>query len=211
LIIHSILLTKISRHTAIKNYPALPLIQYNEKKDDYDFHYPDVFANYILSFPSKSFKSHAKFLGSEITTLNIEAASEGLIFLGDNDTPWLYRDHIYAPAKRGLKYLAENNIGKQFNGAIQVGMDETQTFIEHLAWLVRCNAVLPTIYFTDPGQSMIGNLCQYGNLHISTRSTDHDEKFQSILSKSRFERMFDGICDERFSKTGLIKGRDILV
>jgi hypothetical protein len=173
------MLVKINRQDCIDKYSNLPLRQYNPKEKEYDFYYPKVFANYVLTLSSKSYKGHIKLLGIELTRLTSNMNCDKLIFLGDEKTPWLYREQDYTPAKDGLQYLKDNKIGKRFNGALQVDSIQLQTFIKHLAWLVRANAVLPYIHFTDPGQNITGNICQYGNLHISTKN----KKQTSILRK----------------------------
>ncbi len=205
------MLIKISRQNAINKFPALPLRQYNLKEEDYDFYYPKVFANYILTLPAKSYKGYFKLMGTAINDLKTHLGFDKLIFLGDEKTAWLYRDHDYKPVKEALQYLANNKIGKRFNGAIQVDNTALPVFIQQLCWLVRCNAVLPYIYFIDPEQNIIGNICQYGNLHISTRTKMADNRFKAAISKSKFEYLSDGNCYNRFSKSNTVKGRQILV
>jgi len=205
------MLIKIDRQEAIDNFPNLPLRNFNSRADEDVFNYPKVFANYVLTLASKSYKGHINLLGREIANLTTKLEFDKLIFLGDEKTPWLYRDHDFKPAKGGLKYLIDQKIGKRFNGALQVSKTELPTFIKHLSWLVRCNAILPYIHFIDPGQTIIGNICQYGNLHISTMTATGDIKFNEVISKSKFSFLTDGNCYNKFSKGGAIKGRVITV
>jgi hypothetical protein len=211
LIITHRMLKKISRQNAINKLPTLPLKLYNKKEEEYDFYYPKVFANYILIHPAKSYRGYFKLMGTAITDLTTHLGFDKLIFLGDEKTAWLYRNHDYKPAKEALQYLANNKIGKRFNGAIQVDNISLPVFIQQLCWLVRCNAVLPHIYFIDPEQNIIGNICQYGNLHISTRTKTADNHFKTAISKSKFEYLTDGNCYNRFSKSSTIKGRQIML
>jgi hypothetical protein len=74
------MLTKINRQDAITKYPSLPLREYNSKKGDYDFYYPKVFANYVLTLSSKSYKGHIKLLGTEIIDLTTKLGFDKLIF-----------------------------------------------------------------------------------------------------------------------------------
>ena len=205
------MLTKINRQDCITKYPNLPLSEYNAKEDEYDFHYPKVFAIYTLTLPSKSFKGHIKLLGAELCSLITALGFDKLIFLGDANTPWLYRDHDYPPAKEALQYLANNKIGKRFNGGLQVDIEQLPTFIKHLAWLVRSNAVLPYVHFVDDVQNIIGNICQYGNLHISTKTKNTDTHFKTAIAACKFEYVTDGHCYNKFSKSGAIKGRTATV
>lgn len=209
--IRNSMLIKINRQDTINKFPNLPLREYNLKEEEYDFHYPRVFANYTLTLSSKSYKGHIKLLGIEITNLITNLGFDKLIFLGDVKTPWLYRSHDYKPAKEGLQYLVDNKIGRRFNGALQVDRIQLPTFIKHLAWLVRTNAVLPYVHFIDPEQNIIGDICQYGNLHIATKTKKADKQFKKVISTSRFEYLTDKNCYNKFSKSSAIKGRQIKV
>jgi hypothetical protein len=205
------MLVKINKQDCIDKYSNLPLRQYNSKEKDYHFYYPKVLANYVLTLSSKSYKGHIKLLGIELTGLVTNLGYDKLIFLGDEKIPWLYRENDYKPAKDGLQYLKDNKIGKKFNGALQVDSIQLQIFIKHLAWLVRTNAVLPYIHFTDTGQNIIGNICQYGNLHISTKNKKVDFHFKEVIADSKFEYLTDENCYNKFSKSSVIKGRQIKV
>jgi len=205
------MLIKIDRQEAFDNFPNLPLRHFNSRAEEDVFNYPKVFANYVLTLFSKSYKGHISLLGREIANLTTKLEFDKLIFLGDEKTAWLYRDHDFKPAKEALQYLIDHKIGKRFNGAIQVDTTELPIFIKHLCWLVSCNAVLPTVHFIDPGQTIIGNICQFGNLHISTMTATGDLNFKEVISKSKFSYLTDGNCYYKFSKSGAIKGRVITV
>jgi hypothetical protein len=203
------MLIKINRQDCIHQFPKLPLREYNPKEEEYDFYFPGTVAGYNLTVASKSFRGHVKLLGTALTNLTTELGFDKLIFLGDLDLAWLYRNHDFKPAKEGLKYLTDNKIGKRFNGGLQVDTTELPTFIEHLAWLVRSNAILQTVHFTDPKQHIIGSICQYGNLHIYTTNKKADNLFPERIATSRLEYLPDNICYNKFSKSSAIKGRQI--
>jgi hypothetical protein len=202
---------KISRQEAIDKFPNLPLRHYNPKEDEEVFNYPKVFANYVLTLPSKSYKGHIKILGTQLVSLAKELGYDNLIFLGDEDTAWLRRLITHENFQEALHYLVDNKISKRFNGALQVDTAEISTFIKHLAWLVRANGILPYVHFIDPGQNIIGNICQYGNLHFSTKSKTVDKNFKNAIAKSSFIYLTDESCHNKFKKSGAIKGRTIAV
>lgn len=205
------MIIKIDRQEAIDKFPNLPLRHYNPKEDEDVFNYPKVFANFVLTFSSKSYKGHIKLLGTELVSLANNLGYNNLIFLGDEDIAWLRRFNTYESFQGALQYLVDNKISKRFNGALQVDTVEIPTFIKHLAWLVHTNGILPYVHFIDPGQNIIGNICQYGNLHISTKNKTADKKFKDAIAKSSFTYLTDGNCYNRFSKSGGIKGRTITV
>jgi hypothetical protein len=199
------MLIKIDRQEAIDKFPNLPLRHYNPKKDEDVFNYPKVFANYVLTLPSKSYKGHIKLLGTQIVSLANNLGYDNLIFLGDEDIAWLRRLNTYETFQESLQYLGDNKINKRFNGALQIGTTEMPTFIKHLAWLVRTNGILPYVHFIDPKQNIIGNICQYGNLHISTKNKTADKKFKDAIEKGSFTYLKDRSCYNKFSKSREIK------
>jgi hypothetical protein len=205
------MLIKISRQEAISKFPNLPLRHYDSKEDEDVFNYPKVFANYILTLPSKSYKGHIKLVGTELVALTKGLNCDSLIFLGDIDISWLRRLDTYENFQESLQYLVDNKIGKRFNGALQVDITEIPIFIKHLAWLVRTNGILTYIHFVDQGQNIIGEICQYGNLHFSTMNKKADKIFKELVSKSKFEFMSDTNCINKFSKSSRIKKRSIVV
>lgn len=202
---------KNSRQDAIERFPALPLRKYNKLNGEYDLYYPKTIANYVLTLPSKSYRGHIKMLGTELAILTKRLGMGHLIFMGDLDVPWLYRDHDFKHAKTALQFLVDKKIGKRFNGALQIDRNKLPAFTIHLAWLVRTNAVLPYIHFTEPEQSFIAEVCQYGNLHFYSITKKADKDIKAAFSESKFELMTDMSCYNKFSKNSAIKGRKIKV
>ncbi|RXK61981.1 hypothetical protein ESA94_02910 [Lacibacter luteus] len=205
------MLIKIDRQEAINKFPILPLRHYDKKNDEEIFNSPKVFANYVLTLPSKSYKGHQKLLGTQIAYLVKNLGYDRLVFLGDIDIPWLKRLDTYESFQEALQYLVDNKIGKRFNGALQVDINELQTFIKYLSWLVRTNGIVQYVHFTDPEQNIVADICQYGNLHISTKNKTADTLFKDIVSKSEFTYLTDTNCTNKFSKTNAIKSRTIVV
>ena len=192
------MLIKIDRQDAINRFPNLPLRHYDPKDDEEVFNYPKVFANYVLTLPSKSYKGHIKLLGTQLASLTTYLGYKDLIFLGDSDIAWLRRFKEYKTFQEALQYLLDNKVGKRFNGALQVDIIQLPFFIKNLAWLVRTNGILPYVHFIDPGQNIIGEICQYGNLHVSTKNKTVDKKLKVAIAKSSFTYLTDGSCDNKF-------------
>jgi hypothetical protein len=205
------MLIKIDRQEAIIKFPILPLRHYDINNEEEIFNFPKVFANYILTLPSKSYRGHQKLLGKEITFLVKSLLYDHLVFLGDLNIPWLKRLDTYKAFQEPLQYLVDNKIGKRFNGALQVDITQLQSFIKNFCWLVRTNGILPYVHFTDPGQNVVGNICQYGNVHISTKNKTADKRFKDIVSKSQFIYLTDTNCTNRFTKSSIIEGRTIML
>jgi len=202
---------KIDRKEAITRFQNLPLRHYDIKEDEEVFNYPKVFANYILTLPSKSYKGHIKMFGEELVKLLEALKCDYLIFLGDSDLAWLRRFKEHESFEDSFQYLISNKIGKRFNGAIQVPLSEIPLFIKHLAWLVRTNGIVQYVHFVDPNQNIICDICQYGNLHISSKTKAADILLKNAVSNIKFEYLCEDTCYNKFSKSSSIKGRQITV
>lgn len=150
-------------------------------------------------------------LGTALVSMTQAIRENSLIFLGDTTSPWLYQQNDYQPVKEAQEYLSANGIGKRFNGGIQTTIAELPVFIKHLAWLARCNAALPDIYFTDPGQRLLGHICQYGNLHLNTLNKKADKDLVLFIKSSQFEFGDTNSCYNSFSKSSRIPGRQIIM
>ena len=203
------MITKIARQDAIEKYPYLPLRVWDSKKEEYVEKFPQTYARYVLTLPSKSYRGQIKLLGTELKRLAKSLGFDKLVFLCDLNIAWLKQEHDFKPAKEALKYLADNKVGKRFNGALQLDTTQLSEFIIHLSWLVRTNTLLPYVYFVDHDQNFLGTICQYGNLHFSTITKTADEKFKNVILETKFEFITDHICFDKFSKSGAIKGRQI--
>jgi hypothetical protein len=205
------MLTKINRQACLEKYPKFPLRWYNESIEEQEIAYPKVSSSFILTLSSKTFKGHSKSVGIELTLLMEAMDIDSLIFLGDTDIAWLFRESDYKPAQEALQFLKDHKVGKRFNGALQVAKATLPSFIRHLCWLVRCNGVLPYIYFTDPAQRILGTICQYGNLHMNAINKTAEADLKRLIPKSKFSYLKNGKCQELFSASGTIKGRAIKV
>jgi hypothetical protein len=205
------MLTTIKRQECLEMYSAFPLRSYNFDKDEEVCFYPEIFRSYILTLPSKSFKGHLKALGIELTKLMKTFSADSLIFLGDTETPWLYQDNDYKPVKDAKEYLTANKIGKRFSGALQVDMSILPIFTKHIAWLTRCNAALPYFHFIDKEQNIVGNICQYGNLHLDTLNEQADKIFNPFVEVSKFNYGDNNSCYDWFDKTSGISTRQTIV
>ena len=176
------MLTKINRKECFEAYPLFPWSDnYHDK-----FFFPKTHRELILSVEAKSVTGQAKKIADSLFRLITEMQYESLIFLGDNKRAWLYQNNEYKPAKAALQYLIDYKINKTFNGAIKVESTNLFEFIKHLFPISRFNAALPTFYFMDPGQNMLGSICQYGNVHLYTLNMKTDRLINDKLKGSGF-------------------------
>jgi hypothetical protein len=177
-------MVKIKRQECLDKYVSFPLS--DNKKEIHSF--PDVIDSWIIKFASKTTKAKIRLLCEAPYTIVDSMNYECLIFLGDFKRPWLYREDEYEPiqAKKAINYLKENKIDSRFDGGIQVDKAAIKEFIKHHYWLVRCNSALPIFNFMDEGQNILGNICHYGEIHLSSLNTQADREIKAILDKEGF-------------------------
>ena len=202
---------KISRKKCLHEYPVFPTRKYDYVKDEDVLFYPKSCSTQVLTLVSKTFKGHVTALAKELSRLVDYLGMENLIFLGDTTMPWLRQINDYKPVKKAQQYLRDSEIGDRFNGGLIVEKKALPVFIKHLCWLTRCNSALPYIHFTDQGMNFIVNICQYGNLHISSLNEQMSQRIEATLSETSFQVLRNGGCFNQFSKTGAIRGRSAQV
>lgn len=177
-------LKKISRAKFLKAYPHFPTTNNYHNR----YSYPDVYDSCILFVESNSTRGLCNNIARELTALLKSLKYEQIVFMGDINAPWLYRDHPYKPVKEALEYLSANNISKTFSGAIKLDVNSSNfnEFVKHVFWLVRCNGVVFIPYFSDPEFNIIGSICQYGNIHLSILNAKTDLLFNDSLKNTSF-------------------------
>ena len=196
---------KIQRKRFFDEHPDF--IRYNARKDSYNF--PEIYNNYRLSVSSKSARGHAKLLATEWVNLFKKMGCANLYFIGQTNIPWLFRtDNDYVYVINALTYLRKNGISKTFNGAIKLNINELYEFAIHLYWLVRCNGILAYVDFIDEDNNLMGNICQYGSLHLNTLNKDTDGRLNEVLSYTDFKLLGDESCEDPFSATSRIPHRN---
>lgn len=203
--------TKIKRADCLEKYPVFPTSSYDYEKEEENTFYPKISQSYILTHPSKSFRGHLTILGKEMEHLAQALQSDKLIFLGEFNTPWFRQNNEYRPVKRALDYLVSCNVGKRFDGALQVETGELPVFVRHFGWLVRCNAALPYFHFIDAGQNIVGHICKYGSLHLDPLNATTDNIIRSFVESSRLIAGDHNSCYNWAGKTSAIPGRQTIV
>ena len=205
------MLIKINRQDAINKFPNLPLRHYNPKEDEDVFDYPKVFANYVLTLPSKSYKGHIKLLAAELVNLMKNLKANYIVCMGDVNIAWLRRLNTYENFQEALQYLVDNKIGKRFNGALQVTVKQLPIFIKHLAWLGGQMGSYPTFTSLTQDKILSETFANMETFIFQQRSRAADKSFKDAIAKSSFTYLTDGSCYNKSSKSGAIKGRTIIV
>src|SRR5258708_465910 len=197
---------KIDYHTCRQSYPNFPWVD----NRNWPFYFPKVCQSHILCISSKSAKGHAGNLSRELDKLFHLVDIENLIFLGEYKRAWRYQENPYPPVQDALAYLKECKVSKKFDGALDVPRSKWSIFFKHLFWLTRCNAALPTFHFMDAGQTLLGSICQYGNIHLNTLTIKGENKLLQVLDETNFVERNGDRCYSTFSKSSRITNRQTL-
>ena len=202
---------KISRSDSLKLYDALPLSWYDNKNDEFMEKFPKTFSSVVLTTEFSTFKGQIAEISKGLGKLFQNLGSAEIIVMGDSSIPWLKQNNLHPPVAKAISYLQDLKLGQRFNGALVVRMDEFREFFRHLAWLTRCNASLPYFHFIDTKRIILGHLCKYGNIHLYLLDEFNKVKYEEAIVSSELILEKENNCRERFSKSGAIKGRRIIL
>jgi hypothetical protein len=201
------MIKKISRERTYQLYKKFPSSFYISDQ----FTYPDLFETYVLTTASKSVRGHATNMAKATQQLYTVLQIPSLIFLGDTKVPWLSQNNAYPPVQRAMQFLGTEKLGTAFNGGLKVATKDVSAFFVHLFWLVRCNAALPIFYWMNEEQTILANLCQYGNIHLSTLTAAADAQLQAAIPGTNLYVYEGAYCQEAWGTTNKIGGRSLIV
>lgn len=156
----------------------------------------------------KDIAVYAMELGKTLEQLSQDLQSD-IIFMLDYSVPWLSQDNDYNPVVDAVKYLKEFGVAEDYVGAFKLNGDELAKLTTNLFWLFRCNASLPYCWFTTDQHPFVGNICQYGNIHLHTYSQEIKEVIESFartIGLVEIDR-----CEDAFDDRGTIEGRQIII
>jgi hypothetical protein len=173
---------KLSRKACVKSYPCLPVL--SEEKPIKPV-FPTCLKSIVLSTLSIDFDERIKEISEALVTLLIDVMKKDrFIFMGMEDNAWFGKRTLEGNALLAKNYLVVKNIGVRFMGGLVVGKQEITTFIPHLAHLIRVNGLVPQVYFTDPKQYLLFNICQYGNLHVDCLTEEGVALISNLVEKT---------------------------
>ncbi|MEZ4804715.1 MAG: hypothetical protein R2852_04325 [Bacteroidia bacterium] len=168
--------------------------QYDEFETNRDinpFPYSEelVFIENRLIISSKDNTSeYLSDIANSIEKIRLELKETDLIVLGVQNTPWLYQENDYLPAKNALNYLKQR-VNSEFNGGFLLKEESLLEFIPHLFWLTRCNTSLPHFYMSFPKSKTIISICKYGVLHFEFYNQEEKMRILQILSGLNFKEL----------------------
>ncbi len=155
--------------------------------------------------------SYIEILADTIVILSDRLNWKAVIFLLDYSTPWLYQDNDYKQVKKALDYLKIIGVDNNFTGGFKANGQDLKELTKNLFWLIRCNAALPSCYFSGVDTGFTADICKHGNIHFHFYSQQDKIEVDKLATELGMTDLENGDCFDNFSATGVIKGRQIIV
>jgi hypothetical protein len=196
----------LDRSNAFGLYPVLPSFSYDVETDTDLITFPQTLESFVLSTPAVESPQERIFaMAQAVGALADFLESDRLVFMAGSATPWRQQQNAFPPAAAALDFLSTGGIAADFNGAIIADRSELPEVLQHLIWIIRCNASLPEIYFTDARQQVLGNICSHGNLHLYSLTAGGTSAVQACLNRGTLQPIGAGGC----SSAGAMEGREL--
>ena len=147
------------------------LDEFLERKDDVTIKKYEYFGELKYNLNFKDIFIYSIEIGKILERLSDELNAE-LIFILDYDVPWLSQENDFEPVSKASNYLREIGTSEEFSGAFKLSGNNLAEFASNLFWIIRCNASLPYCWFSTDNHQFVGDICQYGNIHLHTYSIE---------------------------------------
>lgn len=196
---------KIQRKEVLSRGITLP--RWNGKKQVYDYIPNCIAGSQAFSVASRSARGHVSTLILGVEQLAKWTNTSEWYFMPEKKMPWVLHAPAYPPEVRAVDYFDHQKIGKRFDGALQVPLNELRQFIPHYFWLSRTQW-FERFWFTD-NRNIMGWICRHGGLHIEYLSQEALENVEPLFSKLGFHLVTD--CYTPWTGTSRVPGRRLFV
>lgn len=139
-------------------------------------------------------------LANTVSELADRLQWKSVLFLLNYSIPWLHQDSDYEPVKKALDHLKRLGVDENFTGGFKASGPELKEFVKNLSWIIRCNASLPTCYFSGIDTDFSASICQYGNLHFYFYSESCQLQLNEAAKDLGMVEVEDGNCTPYFSE-----------
>jgi hypothetical protein len=185
----------ISRLQCLDRYRQFAHFEENNIMEGDSFFYPKAYSSYTITYKSATFEAHAALLEAEIAFLLQTSGYTSLLFLPNEDTPWLKDPGAAQPATDAVDFLLEHGVIPSFDGCLKVSDISLPVFFRHLINMTHYLDDFPIVHFTDKAQNFMANICSYGNIHIDILNPDLDVIFKDQMEKSKLEIIDGHVCE----------------
>lgn len=165
----------------------------------------------VAELPCRTFDLFAETIGGKVEALCHALSWDILLVLPVSVTPYLTQENDFPPVKRATTALVDLGLEPNFSGGMGLQPSSAARVFGHLFWIVRCNASAPNVAFAAAGSSVVGTLCDYGNIHFDTYRATEKAQLAGALRDVGFNITRDGACEEKFSDESAVEGRKLVL
>lgn len=169
----------------------------------------DLYEQIIAELPQNSREGFFDIFGKKISLLFEHLNWAETSVVASSPIPYLVQKNDYPPVKTSTKNLKAIGISKSYSDGFVLTKPTTDTFFKNIFWITRCNASAPEILFSGAHSSIIGMLCQYGNIHFNCYNSDAKIQLTKALAEVGFIVAEDGYCRDSFSGTRITEERSL--
>lgn len=156
--------------------------------------------NIIYKLPEAALDVYLDNLANTVSELSDQLQWKSVVFLLDYAIPWFHQDNPYEPVKRAFAYLKHLGVDENFTGGFSANGPELKKLVKNLFWIIRCNASLPTCYFSGIETDFTASICQYGNLHFHFYSESCQLQIKETAKNLGLIEVENGNCTQNFSE-----------
>ena len=177
---------KIRRDIALINFRNLPLQEYDEENDAEIFYYPKSYFFYWIKLEKPSSKKIAIEFKKLIQSLGFKS----LVILGQINKPWISKftseRNDYKALSKTVEYFASIKIGKKFNGALKISLQEIDEFVANFYTITKCDSGFYDYYITDIDENLLFHIHYSGEIKILALNKEILEKLTSAMTSTKF-------------------------
>jgi hypothetical protein len=187
----------------------MPWIVYDPQLDEEEVHMPIGAAYMIVSGSAATYTRSINQIRKEITLIFKRLHLHNILIMGAQDTPWRFRQRRYTDSRVTsiMDFFTASGIRPRFNGAVLASLAEMPTWLKHVMYSVKVNALVPEMHFLDVNQSLYFSPCQYGNLHLTIVDASLIQPFRTEINRSGLILISPDDCVYKTNKNKRVPGR----
>lgn len=165
----------------------------------------------IAEFLSTSFEAFVSSVAIPTEALFDRLGWDHIMMAGFTRSPFLDGCNNAAMVVAAKERLQAAGLALDYSGAISASPEHAAKFLAEYFWIARCNASAPYLYVSAPNASTLLVPCKYGNYHVETYAAAEAAAIKTALRDAGFTLAADGVCEERYSKSGKIPARKLQI
>ena len=201
------MIKKINRSKCFKLYPKLAHSEVNNIAEDKNFFSPVPFATFAVTCKVQNFEEHVSVIAHAGTVLAKGFGYEHLLFVPNDDVPWIQYTGGSEILLEAMNFLIKNNVDQGFDGGLEVSTKILPVFLKHTMNMVYYHNDIPTINFTDEQQNFMCSVCGNGNVHVDILNPSVYELALDAIAKTKLEIIENDQCKSIYTSTLISKNK----